>query len=490
MQLIESTFNNFRCFKEYHINYGIKTTVFIGKNGTGKSSILSAIRRGMSFMFAKPKTFSKNLAISNNAKVRSFGKLEANFDPLFRSYNYPIKNDFTLNLNNSVMNLSLVKNSMDGGLMPTLYNESLNAVLNYYKDNPLGALPVLAVFADSFPHEKINLGSKAKKIIAQDILPRDLGYYGWDDRTNCIELWLNRFFKVSNFEKDLNDEIRSVRSQIQLWESRFKDSETNNDSKLNNIHATISKLNKRLEYLNSDERSSQFIKERSFVENKILEFAKPISEEYNFINDEFDLYRVAVNRPDKKNYTLELSFKDGRVIAFETLPMGYKRIFSLVIDLAYRSYILNEDIESSGIVLIDEIELHLHPTLQQEILQRLEKTFPLIQFIVTTHSPLVISNFKADLKNKLIKLEHEGNNYSNKNVDNIYGIDYTTGLMDIMDAKYRSSDIDNLIDSYVILKLRKNEVAAQKIWKEIFAIVGEDNVRIKNEINNKVEANS
>src|ERR1035437_8878218 len=439
MQLIESTFNNFHCFKEYPINYGIKTTVFIGKNGTGKSSILSAIRRGMSFMFAKPKNFPKNLAISNNANVKSFRKIEANFDPLFRSYNYPIKNDFALSFNNSVINLSLVKNTLDGGLMTTLYNEALNTVLNYYNDNPLGALPVLAVFADSFPHEKINLGTKAKKFFTQDILPRDLGYYGWDERTNCIELWLSRFFKVSNFEKDLKDDIRSVKSQISLWEGKFRDSEENDDSKLNNIHATIAKLYNRLQYLHSDERSSQFIKERSFIENKILEFAKPISEDYNFINGEFELYRVAVNRQDKKNFTLELSFKDGRVISFETLPMGYKRIFSLVIDLAYRSYILNENIESSGMVLIDEIELHLHPTLQQEILQRLQKTFPLIQFIVTTHSPLVISNFKVDANNKIIKLEHDGNNYSSEVIENIYGIDYSTNLAEVMEVAPRSS---------------------------------------------------
>ena len=94
MKLIESTFNNFRCFKEYSVKYGNHTTVIIGKNGTGKSSILSGIRRGLSFMFAKPKNFAKNLATSNNAKVKSFGKLEANFDPLLRSYGYPIKNDF------------------------------------------------------------------------------------------------------------------------------------------------------------------------------------------------------------------------------------------------------------------------------------------------------------------------------------------------------------------------------------------------------------
>lgn len=472
MQLTESRFNNFRCFKEYPIKYGIHTTVFIGKNGSGKSSILSGIRRGLSFMFAKPKNFPKNLAVSNNAMVKSFGKLEANFDPLSRSYSYPIKNDFIGNFNNEAIKWSLVKKTMNGGLTTTLYSETLNTILNYFNNNLIAELPVLAVFADSFPHEKINFGQKVRKIIGQDILPRDLGYYGWDERTSNIELWLSRFFKVSNFEKDLNDEIRAIQSQISLWEGKFKDAEENEDSKLNSIHASISKLNERLRYLHSDERSNRFNSERLFIENKLIEFTKPISDEYNFINKEFELYRVAVNRPDKENFTIELSFKDGRVIAFETLPMGYKRIFSIVIDLAYRCYILNENIDSNGIVLIDEIELHLHPTLQQEILQRLQKTFPKIQFIATTHSPLVISNFKVDANNKIIKLEHDGNIYSNEDVENVFGLDYSTNLSEIMEVAPRSSTIDKYINAYLILVGKKKETEATLMLQKLKDYLG------------------
>lgn len=489
MQLIESTFNNFRCFKEYQIKYGIQTTVFIGKNGTGKSSILSGIRRGLSFMFAKPKNFKKNLAISNNAKVKSFGKLEANFDPLLRSYGYPIKNDFIGNFNNELINWSLVKKTMNGGLMSTYYNDTLNSILKYYNNNLIATLPILAVFADSFPHEKINLGTKVKKIINQDILPRDLAYYGWDERTNCIEVWLNRFFKVSNFEKDLNDEIRAIESLISLWQVKLKEAEENDDSKLKNIHGNISKLKERLNYLHRNERSSHFNSERLFIENKLIEFTKPISDEYNFINNEFELYRVSVNRPDKKIFTLELSFKDGRVIAFETLPMGYKRVFSLVIDLAYRSYILNENFESNGIVLIDEIELHLHPTLQQEILQRLQKTFPKIQFIVTTHSPLVISNFKANEDNKIIKLEHDGNSYSNEPVENVFGLDYSTNLSEIMEVAPRPSTIDKYINAFLFLYgKKKNEEAAKMLDKLKEYVGGSIPKSLQEEINEQKKA--
>ena len=497
MQLLESKFNNFRCFKEYPIKYGIQTTVIIGKNGTGKSSILSAIRRGLSFMFASPNNFPKNLAISNNAKVQTFGKLETNFDTISRTYSYPIQNDFKGNFNDVPINWSILKKTMNGGLTTTLYNDALNTVLAYYNNNLLGKLPVLAVFADSFPHQKINFGTKAKELINQDILARDLGYYAWDERTNCIELWLSRFFKVANYTKDIKNEIEQVDEQLFFFQKRidWKDEKDEHqipewENKIESLDKKLSDLNSKLNSLKSDKRNILFDKERAFIENKIIEFTKPISQEYDFINKEFELYRIAVTKPiDIMHYTLEFSFNDGRVIAFETLPMGYKRIFSLVIDLAYRSYILNEDSESEGIVLIDEIELHLHPTLQQEILQRLQKTFPKIQFIVTTHSPLVISNFKADENNKIIKLEYDGNKYWNQTVENIYGIDYTTGLMDIMGAKYRASSIDNLIDSIVILASRGRVEDAEKIKKELYAIVGENNTHIKSEIDSRIEMN-
>lgn len=472
MKLIETTFNNFRCFNSYTLRYGLETTVFFGKNGTGKSSILSGIRRGFSFMFAKPKGFSKNLSISNNAQVRSYEKDDANFDFLHRAYNYPIANKFIASFKSEALAWSMVKNTENGGYSTNYYKDALQSVLTSYNDDLLAPLPVLAVFTDSFPHEKINIGSKVKKTVSQDVLPRDLAYYGWDERTNCIELWLNRYYKVSNYEKDILDDIRSIESQIQVYRERLQDAEDNDDSKLNNIHATIAELSERLEYLNGDKRVIHFREERKFIESKLFEFTKPLSEEYSFINKELELFRISVNRPDKKNFILEFNFKDGRVITFDMLPMGYKRMFSIVIDIAYRSYILNEAKESEGVILIDEIELHLHPTLQQEILQRLRRAFPKIQFIITTHSPLVISNFKVDQNNYIIKLGHDGNNYSFELIDNIYGIDYSTNLSDVMEVSPRSSTIDKFINAYLFLSGKGKIEEANEMYEKLRVYVG------------------
>ncbi|GAA4910488.1 hypothetical protein GCM10023313_12040 [Mucilaginibacter defluvii] len=444
-------------------------------------------------MFAKPRNFQKNLAVSNNAKVRSFEKNEANFDPIDRVYNYPIDNHFKASFTDGLLQWSMVKQTQNGGYLTNHYKDVLAVVLGYYNNDLKAELPVLAVITDSFPHEMSNFGNKARKTVGGDVLPRDLAYYGWDERTNCIELWLNRYYKVANFEKDVHDEVRAINDQLELYKQRSElpaGEVQEQNANHTRDHQTLSRLKERLTLLQKDERFVAFSRERQFIEQKLLDFTKPVSEDFHFINRDFELFRLAVNRPDKKSYILEFSFKDGRVITFDTLPMGYKRIFSMVIDIAYRSYILNEGLESHGIVLIDEVELHLHPTLQQDILQRLKRTFPNIQFIITTHSPLVISNFRADQHNIVIKLNNEGNEYSNRSIGNVYGVDYNTGLTEVMGASYREAELDKLIDSIVILKKFNKTDQAEKLQAELLSIVGEDNAYILEEIENRLAQNA
>ena len=71
-------------------------------------------------------------------------------------------------------------------------------------------------------------------------------------------------------------------------------------------------------------------------------------------------------------------------------------------DLAYRMVRLNPDLgamaalETPGIVLIDEVDMHLHPSWQQAVVYDVRKAFPNVQFIVTTHSPQVLSTVPAE----------------------------------------------------------------------------------------------
>lgn len=90
---------------------------------------------------------------------------------------------------------------------------------------------------------------------------------------------------------------------------------------------------------------------------------------------------------------------DG-VVPFHMLSDGVRSMLGLVVEMACRCYLLNpmyEDLaamKTEGIVMIDEIDLHLHPEWQKHIVADLHTAFPNIQFIVTTHSPLVLGGMK------------------------------------------------------------------------------------------------
>lgn len=89
--------------------------------------------------------------------------------------------------------------------------------------------------------------------------------------------------------------------------------------------------------------------------------------------------------------------QDNKSFDFQSLSSGYSSIFTIYTELMMRSQLLNilPD-ELSGIVLIDEIDAHLHISLQRKIFPFLIKSFPNIQFIVTTHSPFVITSSNSD----------------------------------------------------------------------------------------------
>ena len=106
---------------------------------------------------------------------------------------------------------------------------------------------------------------------------------------------------------------------------------------------------------------------------------------------------------DRKKDIMLFQFQNGdALLTFEYLSDGQKAMIAMVADLGIRCLILNAGIfgdesiiKSSGVVLIDEIDLHIHPKWQKEIIQNLRRAIPRIQFIITTHSPFVIQALEA-----------------------------------------------------------------------------------------------
>ena len=98
--------------------------------------------------------------------------------------------------------------------------------------------------------------------------------------------------------------------------------------------------------------------------------------------------------------------EQGQDMPISALSAGYQSLLWMTMDLAYRMALLNpgEGINmrlTPGIVLIDELDMHLHPKWQWNVLAALEETFPNIQFIAATHSPIIISSCK---KGNLIQI--------------------------------------------------------------------------------------
>lgn len=97
-------------------------------------------------------------------------------------------------------------------------------------------------------------------------------------------------------------------------------------------------------------------------------------------------------------------------LKFTQLSDGYRNIVALAADIAFRAIQLNPRlgeeavVKTPGIVLIDEIDMHLHPNWQKRIVDDLKNTFPNIQFIATTHSPFIVQSLE---QSELVNLDEE-----------------------------------------------------------------------------------
>lgn len=99
---------------------------------------------------------------------------------------------------------------------------------------------------------------------------------------------------------------------------------------------------------------------------------------------------------------LRIENSDGNIQSFAMLSEGYRNTIAMVADIAWRAAVLNPQhgpqahLFTDGVVLIDELDLHLHPAWQRRVVGDLLQTFPKIQFVVTTHSPQIVASVRRD----------------------------------------------------------------------------------------------
>lgn len=109
-----------------------------------------------------------------------------------------------------------------------------------------------------------------------------------------------------------------------------------------------------------------------------------------------------------------LKTSDNTIVPFSSLSDGYRNVIKIVLDIASRMCILNPYLKGDalkltpGVVIIDELDLSLHPTWQRRIVRILKTLFPKVQFICATHSPFIIQSLESG---ELITLSIEGSNY-------------------------------------------------------------------------------
>ena len=465
MYLKKLHISNFRCFRDYTIEFAPGVTVLFGKNGSGKSTLIHAIHKALSFAFKNDKVEEGELTLSSGF-------------PTLRPNQYRKKEDIVRDEKSGLSlpyicihaEADFLETTLDWdmyaltstfALQPSKYKTAYKLLMSRIKET--GTFPVFAYFSDSFPH----ISTKASTLSKTQLSLRNLGYLGWDDETAYSDLWITRLTKIWTMWDRAKMNVRHEEAALANCDN-FKASGIINEKEYCedvDLHRT------RLE--NAQKDFNKYNPEISSIRECLVNFSKKLPG-----IDVLDFF-VSVYEEDG----LCLETKDGQNPPFEKLPAGYKRIFYMALDIAYRSYILNGTTDSEGIVVIDEIDLHLHPALEQVILQCFQETFPNIQFVVSTHSPLVLTGVETEGKPNVILHMVSGDTKPEITHD-IYGIDYNTGIEDVMGVESKNVELDYMVNLCAYMKKRNKIAQAENIMKRIL----DKFAKSRNEVEKMVEA--
>ena len=153
--------------------------------------------------------------------------------------------------------------------------------------------------------------------------------------------------------------------------------------------------------------------------------------------------------------------------------------------MAYRSFILSKEgrTDIPGIVIIDEIDLHLHPQLEKVALNCLTKAFPKVQFIVSTHSPLVLTEISTVAgNNSVLKMEQMSPTPIPES--DIYGLDYNTGVQEVMKVNSGDEELEWAISECVFMLKHDLIEQANVLKKQIL----EKGLISEVELNHRIES--
>lgn len=486
MKLDSIQIKNFKCFESFKISFTPRTTIIIGRNGAGKSTLLSAIKMAISFVFSNNKSLGKDFLSAGNPSLNilSFADSDYRYD----SEKGTIAPDASINAvasyNRQRLEWELYKRSTsNASLYPTKYKNAFQSFMHEWKENQT-YLPLIACFSDSFPHKATKQTKFAIDSILKDRIPRNFGYYQWSEDTACTSIWETRLCNQLARILPLQAKIGNIIVSIKKLEETFTPEQLLSNEEYLNLKEEYDRTNKLYKPLND---------EIMYVQSRLCNFScklpKLIDEKYNI--DYLSISQTEIGSE------LSIVFKNGKYSLLKDLPAGYNRLYSIVLDLACRAYILNGDKEPSGVVVIDEIDLHLHPSLEQEVVKCLREIFPNVQFIITTHSASVIANLDTteqvedeetnEIKpaNQLIFMQ-DGQAEADI-LPVIFGLDYNAALRDFMDAKSQNQEIKRKGDEYLTYCSLGLETEAKSIIEKLIHDLGKDHNFVK-ELQEKAKA--
>ena len=419
---------NFRLFDKLNMTFNKNINVIIADNGAGKTTILDAIAIGFGAMLTKfPNvsgiTFKKSdLKINSENKLEPFMRIEIeSTEKVLWDRTY--KRDSTT----SKLDLAPLQTNIFAGLQPSLKIPNTQFV-------PVSIIPKgrglkeLHNFVDTIINkENEDIPYEMPLII----------YYGTNRAVFDSPVRKGNFKKSFNRFEALNGVLNSHTNfyrffqwfyTMENWERQKQQERKDFSYKLNELTAV-----------------------RKAIESMLPKFKNP---------------RVEIN---PLRFLIDWELKDGTIKTFkiEQLSDGYRTVLAMIMDISSRMSEANPQLgnKSQAIIMIDELDLHLHPSFQQTILSDLSRTFPNAQFIVTTHSPQILSTVKKEyifiLENASMKQPFQ-NPYGKRSIVALEDLMDSSsmppkkvveevGLLNIYLEKIKQGDID----SKEVLELRK-----------------------------------
>jgi predicted ATP-binding protein involved in virulence len=413
MRIEELHLKNFRCFKELDIKFPESNlAVFIGLNGSGKTAILDAIALVLNNYLKKHKSLKGSDFIYKNDDV-SITESDCENKIFFNSGS---EKQWSVIFNKNIVlngiNLDIIKFRTDE------YEEGEDFFCSFFKTEKDG-----------------------KNLI---ILGENSCLTNFDELEKWIEQEENMENEIKREQEDFNyttPRLDVVRKATMVFLSsisgadfsnlRVKRKRIDNDIK-SELYITYDNNDLKLEQLSSGQKLLIYL---------VGSIAHQLSLHIG-IHDVCDIdFDEKTGKEDHRYY----KWSDNNILEI----------------LAY-----------TGAVLIDEIELHLHPQWQREVLPALQKTFPNIQFIVTTHSPQVLSNVK---KEEIFILE---NGALVKNTPHTQGRDSNSILYELFGVEERPREYRHKINAFYDALEDEKFDDAKTILSELTELFGEEDSEI------------